>query len=97
MAKFNAPTENELKEWAGMTDRNDHLKVRMEVAKWAKKNTDNAEMKSVIGVCQRSIDRCYHSDRRDWLDTACKVTNIMIRAIEVEYGKPTADLIVATL
>lgn len=91
------PTDSELIKWARMTDNNDHLGVRMEIAKWAQDNTTDKEIKAVIKRCARGIKDMYHSDSHKWLDTACKLTNVMMAAIEAEYGIATASLIHSTL
>lgn len=91
------PTEEQLKAWADDTDRNAHCEVREKIAKWAVENAGDRIMGGIMGKLGVEIKSAYGrlEDGNNFrsFDTACKLTNILLAAIEQEYGKDTAEAI----
>lgn len=91
------PTENQLKAWADATEKNAHREVRQMIANWAAKNATDNRIKGLMLGLGRHIGAAYNrmakgSDNGD-LEVACKFTNVLLAAIEQEYGKDTAAVI----
>ena len=91
------PTEEQLKGWADATEKNAHSEVRKMIAAWAAKNVADPRMKEVIHAIGDRIASAYRAMAAgydgDHFGVACKLTNLLLAAIEHEYGKDTADAI----
>lgn len=91
------PTEEQLKAWADATDKNAHCEVRKMIAAWAAKNVADTRMKEVIRTIGDRIASAYRAMAAgydgDHQGVAYKLTNILLAAIEQEYGKDTAEAI----
>lgn len=83
-------TQETLDRWAEMTNRNDHIEVRIEIAEFFKIRHDDEKWLDYASAWKQYKEVCEASSR-EALTASCILCRAMISEIARKYGEDVAE------